>query len=91
MRPVVSVFFADKKLECDTDPVSSPSHYTQGAYEVIDIIQASMTHEAFLGYLLGNQIKYLMRCQYKHQDGGIQDLKKLTWYANKYIECVGQK
>ncbi|MFD9563406.1 DUF3310 domain-containing protein [Streptomyces sp. NPDC059994] len=84
----MSVFFTGQTLECDTDSVNSPSHYTQGAYEVIDIIQASMTHEAFLGYLLGNQIKYLMRCQHKHQDAGVQDLRKLIWYANRYIANI---
>ncbi|MGW5397784.1 DUF3310 domain-containing protein [Streptomyces sp. NPDC003952] len=88
MRSVLSPLFADTRLECDTDVVHSPAHYTQGKYEVIDIIQESMSHEAFLGYLLGNQIKYLMRCQYKHQDGGVEDLRKLCWYAAKYIEKV---
>ncbi|WP_327377692.1 DUF3310 domain-containing protein [Streptomyces sp. NBC_01216] len=71
------------------DPVNSPAHYTQGSYEVIDIIQGSMSEEAFRGYLLGNMAKYLMRCQYKHQDGGIQDLQKLIWYANKFMEEQG--
>lgn len=73
------------KLECEPDPVNKPSHYTQGRFEVIDIIEDSMSQEAFLGYLLGNMIKYLLRCQYKHQDAGSEDLKKLTWYASKYI------
>lgn len=84
----MSPLFTDKKLECDSSEIDHPSHYTRGRYEVIDIIQASMTHEAFLGYLLGNQIKYLMRCQHKHQDGGNQDLRKLIWYANKYIASI---
>ncbi|MEU1151841.1 DUF3310 domain-containing protein [Streptomyces sp. NPDC005918] len=66
--------------------MNSPSHYTQGQFEVIEIIEDSLTEEAFLGYLLGNATKYLLRCQHKHEDGGVQDLKKLVWYANKYIE-----
>ncbi|MCY0945365.1 DUF3310 domain-containing protein [Streptomyces antarcticus] len=81
--------FADRKLECDIEAVNSPSHYTRGQFEVIDVIESSMSEEAFLGYLLGNMTKYLMRCQYKHGDGGIQDLRKLIWYANKYIERRG--
>ncbi|MFJ7901915.1 DUF3310 domain-containing protein [Streptomyces sp. NPDC096198] len=71
------------------DTVNSPAHYTQGKYEVIDIIQASMSREGFRGYLLGNMTKYLLRSQYKHQDGGLEDLKKLIWYANKFIEVQG--
>lgn len=71
------------------DSINSPAHYTQGKYEVIDIIQASMSHEGFQGYLLGNMTKYLLRCQHKHQDGGSEDLKKLIWYANKFIAIQG--
>ncbi|WP_079249054.1 DUF3310 domain-containing protein [Streptomyces sp. IMTB 2501] len=70
------------------DNINSPAHYTQGKYEVIDIIQASMSHEGFQGYLLGNMTKYLLRCQHKHQDGGSEDLKKLIWYAEKYIANI---
>ncbi|MFE3579421.1 DUF3310 domain-containing protein [Streptomyces vinaceus] len=68
--------------------MNSPAHYRQGNFEVIDIIQDSMSEEAFRGYLLGNMTKYLMRCQHKHQDGGSQDLRKLIWYANKYVETM---
>ncbi|MFD5697865.1 DUF3310 domain-containing protein [Streptomyces lasiicapitis] len=68
--------------------MSSPRHYTQGRFEVIDIIQSSMSHEAFQGYLLGNMTKYLLRCQYKHSDGGSEDLNKLIWYANRYIANI---
>ncbi|MGW2864270.1 DUF3310 domain-containing protein [Streptomyces sp. NPDC001205] len=71
------------------DNINSPAHYTQGKYEVIDIIQESMSHEGFQGYLLGNMTKYLLRCQHKHEDGGSEDLKKLIWYANKFIEVQG--
>ncbi|GGX08329.1 DUF3310 domain-containing protein [Streptomyces noursei] len=76
------------KLECETDPVNSPSHYMQGQFEVIDIIQGSLSAEGFRGYLLGNMTKYLLRCQHKHSDGGVQDLKKLTWYTDRYIDTV---
>ncbi|MFD9561495.1 DUF3310 domain-containing protein [Streptomyces sp. NPDC059994] len=68
--------------------MNSPGHYTQGSLEVIDIIQGSMSREAFQGYLLGNMTKYLLRCQYKHDDGGSEDLKKCIWYANRYIANI---
>lgn len=37
-----------------TDNVNHPAHYTQGGIECIEAIKASMTPEAFRGYLKGN-------------------------------------
>lgn len=63
------------------DPVNHPSHYNQGPIEVIDIIEASMTHEMFKGYLLGNVLKYMLRAPYKGNQE--QDHKKAKWYFDK--------
>ena len=43
------------------DRVNHPSHYTSGGMQCWDAIKASMTNEAFCGYLKGNVIKYLWR------------------------------
>jgi hypothetical protein len=67
------------------DVVERPSHYNQGEYEVIDIIQDKLTHEQYIGYLLGNCYKYSMRWQYK---GGVEDLKKNQWYLNRLLEIL---
>ena len=48
-----------------SDAVNHPSHYTGGDIECIDAIKASMTNEAFLGYLKGNIQKYLWRYEKK--------------------------
>lgn len=42
-----------------------------------------MTKEQFSGFLRGNSIKYLARCDDK---GGIEDLKKARHYLDKLIE-----
>lgn len=42
-----------------------------------------MTPEAFEGFLRGNAIKYLARCDDK---GGLEDLKKARHYLDKLIE-----
>lgn len=60
-----------------SDEVNHPPHYTSGTIECIDAIQASMTAEAFAGYLRGNCMKYQWR--YKHK-GGVQDLLKGEYY-----------
>ena len=37
-----------------SDPVNCPDHYNAGKLECIDAIEASMSVEAFKGYLKGN-------------------------------------
>ena len=43
-----------RDAEAAHDAVNSPSHYASGEIECIDAIKASMTPEAFAGYLKGN-------------------------------------
>lgn len=59
------------------DNVNHPSHYTTGGIECIDAMKASMTSEAFLGYLKGNIQKYLWRYE-----------KKARWYLDRLIAQV---
>lgn len=66
------------------DRVNHPSHYTSGGMQCWDAIKASMTNEAFCGYLKGNVIKYLWR--YEKKDNPIEDLNKAGAYLNKLIE-----
>ena len=71
------------------DPVNHPSHYTHGDIECIDAIEASMTFEAFCGYLKGNAQKYLWR--YENKGTLIQDLQKAQWYISKLIDVIEKK
>ena len=57
----------------------NPDHYKRGGVECIDAIKASMSAEAFQGYLKGNIIKYLWRWPLK----GEKDLEKAQWYHNR--------
>jgi hypothetical protein len=68
-----------------TDMVNRPPHYNAGKYEVIDIIESitnSMELTPFVGYCLGNAIKYIARFKNKN---GIEDLKKAKWDIDKLI------
>jgi hypothetical protein len=47
------------------DPIN-PSHYTDSGVECIEAIEASMTMEAFKGFLKGNAQKYLWRYDKKN-------------------------
>ncbi len=70
--------------EQTSDPVNSPLHYASGDIECIDAIKASMTREAFLGYLKGNIQKYMWR--YEKKVNPIGDVKKARWYMNKLVD-----
>jgi hypothetical protein len=67
------------------DPVNSPSHYAQGGIESIEAIEASMSGEAFKGFLKGNCQKYLWR--YEHKNGK-EDLLKCQWYLDRLIGVI---
>ena len=67
-----------------TDAVN-PQHYQKGGVECIDAIEASMTEEAFKGFLKGNCIKYLYRYENKN---GAEDLKKAQWYLSRLLTVL---
>jgi hypothetical protein len=61
-------------------------HYRSKAIQPWDAMAAWMTPEEFRGYLRGNVIKYVARCNDK---GGVQDLQKARHYLDKLIEVSG--
>jgi hypothetical protein len=71
-------------LEDDEDAVNHPPHYTTGGIETLDVIRAKMSHDRFEGYLMGNVLKYLLRCEYKEKRE--EDIKKAQFYLNALIE-----
>jgi hypothetical protein len=60
----------------------NPAHYQKGGVECIEAIEASMSKEAFKGFLKGNCIKYIYRYEDKN---GAEDLKKAEWYLLRLI------
>jgi hypothetical protein len=70
--------------EEEEDVVNSPDHYNTGNVECIEGIQASMSTEAFAGYLKGNCMKYLWRYNYKGKP--LQDLQKAQWYLAELMK-----
>lgn len=66
------------------DPVNQPQHYASGEIECIDAIRASMTKEAFCGYLKGNVQKYMWR--YEKKINPVEDIKKARWYSERLIK-----
>jgi len=68
-----------------SDKVHSPAHYTFGEIETIDYIRDKLTGDEFVGYCIGNVIKYISRHRHK---GGKEDLQKalvyLKWAIDNY-------
>jgi hypothetical protein len=79
------VLIHEAELSAVLDPpdvVNHPSHYTQGDIECIEAIEASMSKDAFKGYLKGNIMKYLWRYE---QKGGLESLQKAEWYLKELL------
>ena len=60
------------------DIVNHPKHYTEGAIECIDYINACK-----FDYLEGNIVKYVTRYRNKN---GVEDLRKAEFYLRMLIE-----
>lgn len=63
--------------------VNHPNHYTNGEIEVIDYIRDKLSAVEFVGYCIGNVLKYVSRWKFK---GGVEDLEKAAVYLNWAIE-----
>lgn len=59
------------------------SHYASKAVQPWQAMEAWMTPEQFAGFLRGNVIKYVARCDDK---GGVEDLRKARHYLDRLIE-----
>lgn len=62
-----------------SDPVNNPEHY-RGHPSGIECIQIT----EHMGFNLGNALKYIWRCDLKHD--AIEDLEKAKWYIQREID-----
>lgn len=72
-------------VEDEQDPINHPKHYTSSKARCdcgkpIECIQVT----EHMGFNLGNAMKYLWRCDLKHD--AIEDLKKARWYIDREIQ-----
>ena len=66
-------------MKPETDDVNTPEHYI-GEIECIDAMVQCFGIEQVQIYSKLAAFKYLWRSEYKHKDGGKQDLAKAGWY-----------
>ena len=76
--------------ESDDQMVSHPQHYqSESGMEVIDVIEAfTVDLKGIEATDTGNIIKYACRWSRKN---GIQDLRKIIWYATHLINYLERK
>ena len=60
-----------KNINQQNDPVSNPSHYTDGKIEVIDFIE-----DKKLGFHLGNAVKYIVRAGKKNPAKTVEEAEE---------------
>jgi len=65
------------------ESINHPAHYTVGAIEVIDAIEAW-----HLGFHAGNVVKYVARAD--HKGARLEDLKKARWYLDRLIARIAK-
>jgi hypothetical protein len=61
----------------------NPQHYKShpSGVEAIAITE-------HMNFCLGNALKYIWRADLKHNDGGVEDLKKAKWYIEREIARI---
>ena len=71
-----------------SDRVNSPSHYTSGKVEAIDVIEDAITEAPNVqaGFLQGQVLKYLLRLW--HKIDAKEDAEKARWYLDRLIKSL---
>jgi hypothetical protein len=73
-----------KEIADGLDLIHKPPHYNKhGDIECIDAIREVLGPIGFKAYLHGNIMKYAWRADMK---GEVADMRKMIWYAKRWIE-----
>jgi hypothetical protein len=71
------------------EQVDHPAHYTHGAIECIDAIEAALGPDGFVAWLRGTIIKYQWRLG--HKDAPAQDAAKAEWYSRRLTAALQRR
>lgn len=69
------------------ETVNHPSHYNQGKFECIEVMAETFGKRSTEDFCLLNAFKYIWRAGEKN---GIEDIKKASWYLDKFLELEGE-
>jgi hypothetical protein len=83
---MISVKLVGMEVVVESDDIQvGGQHYLSKTVQPWAAMESWLSHEEFIGYLRGNVVKYLARCNEK---GGLDDLKKAQHYLSKLIELL---
>ncbi len=72
----------------EKDMINNPPHYMKNGKDTWNKYPDLLKACEYKGFLKGNIIKYLVRCEEKN---GVEDLKKGRFYLNKLIEKLEEE
>ena len=72
-----------------TGTTEDAKHYMTGKQQPIEIMQEKMTNDQFIGFLLGNVIKYSLRINHKENDR--EDAGKCNQYSQWLCDVMDGK
>jgi len=80
----------ERRKQASENAVSHPSHYTQGRFETIEIIEEITQgySDGYVAYCVGNALKYLARAPFKHESPA-EDIAKARAYLDFAIKRLG--
>lgn len=61
----------------------NPPHYQCGNIPAMEHIKTILTPEQFRGYLVGSQLKYLLRAGRKENEPADTDYAKAAWFKKR--------
>ena len=73
-----------KEAIAKKEMVNHPAHYSQGKYECIDVMVQNFGVQATADFCKLNAFKYCWRLG--HKDEEAQEIGKIKWYLDKYLE-----
>lgn len=75
-----------------SDMVNKPTHYTQGRFEVIEIIEQTVSgyDDPFVAHCVGTATKYLNRAPFKHESP-LEDINKAAKYLEFAIDHLAKR
>lgn len=71
-----------------SDNINKPAHYHQNGTDVIGFSEAQFSEDELRGFYRINCLKYITRFDRK---GGVEDIKKASFYLNKLLEMEESK
>lgn len=72
------------EMERRIEEAIRPSHYNQGSIECIDAMVSAFGEHSTAEFCKINAFKYLWRLGHKDDEG--QEIGKIKWYLDKYLE-----